>query len=714
MSTHSAPTQPSSIKQTWLNRRLVYKITPAVLILFGIMLLSAGLHFYNINAIGDANTYYTAAVKSMLQSWHNFFFVAAEPGGSVSVDKPPLGLWIETAFAAVLGIKGWVVSLPNILVGIFSIPLLYSMVRKQTNEVAGLVAGLVMAMTPIFVATNRNNTMDGMLVFTLLVAAWTFIKASEQGSLRWLLLGGILVGLGFNIKMMQAFLPLPVFYTLYYFTAKIPWGRKLLHLILTTVLLLGVSFAWVIEVDLTPADQRPYIGSSDNNTVMGLIFGHNGISRLEGKAKLNVNDPKNAKNPRNNLPLKDNVPQLYIEPEPRTAAINACINATIDESCSFELPNGQSINGLCIRSAAQTTLVCTRPDRPIQQQTLPNIAADNGAEGTVYSSETGQPGILRFFTAPLSKQMSWLLPFALISIFLALFSARIRLPIQSHMHQALILWGGWLMTCLMFFSIVSGIFHSYYTVMLVPALAAMVGIGFSLFIKLCKRYVWATFGLVLSAAITIGFQFYSASSYGENTIWFYASVFILGAGILSIFIRRKVAFVLLLAAMLVIPLFWTVKTVTTTENQNLPTAFSGSQQTKRSNPGEALLENSKAADLVSFLESNTQGMKYLAAVPSSNQKGSELVLATGRPVLFIGGFNGADEVVSVDNLNSMVIDGELRYVFSGNDNNNKADISDWLQSTCTMIPEFSENASNNKSSKDAGVRDDPLTLYDCQ
>ncbi|MBI9049598.1 MAG: glycosyltransferase family 39 protein [Anaerolineaceae bacterium] len=711
------PTQPSTTKQTWLKRRLVYRITPAMLILFAIMLLSAGLHFYNISAIGDANDYYTAAVKSMLQSWHNFFFVAAEPGGSVSIDKPPLGLWIETAFAAVLGVKGWVVSLPNILAGIFSIPLLYNMVRKHTNEVAGLVAGLVMAITPIFVATNRNNTMDGMLVFTLLLAAWAFIKASERGSLKWLLLGGILVGLGFNIKMMQAFLPLPAFYALYFFAAKIPWGRKLFHLVLTTVLLLVVSFAWVVAVDLTPADQRPYIGSSDNNTVMGLIFGHNGISRLEGKAKANSDGPQDAKSIPNNFALQNNTPQPNNERKPLPAAIDACIDANIDESCSFELPNGQSINGLCIHSAAQTTLICARPDRPMQPQPQPNNAIDDRSGGTAFSSETGQPGILRFFTAPLSKQMSWLLPFALISILLALFSARIRFPIQSRVHHALILWGGWLMTCLIFFSMVSGIFHAYYTIMLVPALAATVGIGFSIFCKLSKHHTWATVGLILATSITIAYQLYAVWSYGENAVLLLGSLVLLVIGIFSqfsLFVKKRLACVILLAAMLVIPLFWTVKTISTTENQNLPTAYSGSLQNQRPNPGEALPENNKVSDLLSFLENNTQEMKYLAAVPSSNQKGSELVLATGRPVLFMGGFNGADDVVSVDDLSSMVSADELRYIFSGGDKNNKADISIWLQSTCTVIPEFSENANINKSNNNTGPRGDSLTLYDCQ
>ncbi|GAB4534711.1 MAG: hypothetical protein Fur0018_24660 [Anaerolineales bacterium] len=180
---------------TILSRSRFGRITLAHLLLAGIVLLSAFLHFANLNAIGNANEYYTAAVKSMLTSWHNFFFIAAEPGGSVTVDKPPLGLWVEAAFAFALGVQGWVVALPNMLSGLLSLSLLYGMVKKHLGELAGLVAALTLAVTPVFVATNRNNTMDGLLTFTLLLAAWAFLRATESGRLRWLLLGGLLVWL---------------------------------------------------------------------------------------------------------------------------------------------------------------------------------------------------------------------------------------------------------------------------------------------------------------------------------------------------------------------------------------------------------------------------------------------------------------------------------------------------------------------------------------
>ena len=132
----------------WLDRKLLWRISPAWLIISFLMGVSLLLHLVNIGAIGDGNLYYTAAVKSMLQSWNNFFFAAAEPGGSVTVDKPPLGLWIETLSASIFGVNGFAVSLPNILAGVFSIPTLFHLVKKYFGSLAGITSGAIYTITP--------------------------------------------------------------------------------------------------------------------------------------------------------------------------------------------------------------------------------------------------------------------------------------------------------------------------------------------------------------------------------------------------------------------------------------------------------------------------------------------------------------------------------------------------------------------------------------
>ena len=247
-----------------------------------LMVLSLGavLRFYQLGADGVGNTYYAAAVKSMLVSWKNFFFVAFEPGGSISIDKPPLGFWFQCVSAYFLGVNGFALALPNALAGVFSIMVVYHLLKRPFGGWAALAGAMALAVMPITIATERNNTIDGLLVFFLLLAAWAFVEAVRREKLRWLILGAVLVGLGFNIKMLQAYMSLPGLYLFYFFGSKQSFRKKILHLSLATVIILVVSFSWAVIVDLTPASQRPYVDSSSNNSAIELIFGHNGVERF--------------------------------------------------------------------------------------------------------------------------------------------------------------------------------------------------------------------------------------------------------------------------------------------------------------------------------------------------------------------------------------------------------------------------------------------------
>jgi len=691
------------------------------------MVLSVILHFTNLDSIGDANAYYTAAVKSMLISWKNFFYVAAEPGGSVTVDKPPLGLWIEGISAYFLGVSGFSVSLPNILAGVFGIPLLYAMVKKYLGPLAALVAALVMAFTPVFVATNRNNTMDGLLVFFLLLAAWAFIRATETGSLGWVLAGAFLLGLGFNIKMLQAFLPLPAFYALYFFGSKVGWIRKLVNLGVATVLLLVVSLSWAVAVDLVAADQRPFIGSSGNNTVMGLITGHNGTSRLFGgffgRDAANQPDGLPVQDGPNGLPIQgkasDGAPQGNPGTPPQPA-LDACAHQSAGASCSFELPN-RTITGTCLTVPGQSRPVCAPQASPTNpsEQLPPQRIQDHspGSQGgTPFSQETGTPGLLRFFVRPLSRQMSWLLPFALVSLVLAFFGSRLRLPLESGMHKSLLCWGGWLIISLVFFSAISGIFHAYYTIMLVPALAAVVGMGFAQLWTWGQTRNWARVLLVLAAVMTLLFQAFALSQYGESIVWTgIAGAGLLAGTVLLIFSsRRQLAFGLILSAMLVAPVYWTLMTVGSNANQNLPAAYQGTQQSW-DDPGNRARQEGQPgsngdSELIAYLQANTQDVAYLVAVPSS-QNGASLVLATGRPVLYMGGFSGQDQVADARDLAEMVANKELRFVLYGAGEGGQSDIINWLQTSCTVVSELSRQS--RQANFQAGPENQGMTLYRC-
>src|SRR5215210_573507 len=177
------------------------------LALTAILALSAFVNLFQLTNEGYGNTYYAATVKNMLTSWRNFFFVSFD-AGFVTVDKPPLGFWIQAASAKVFGFHAWSILLPQAIAGVLSVGLLYQLVRRACGPVAGLLAALTLALTPISIAISRHNNLEGLLVLDLLLAAWAFVLAAETGRLRLLLLGAVLVGLGFNIKMMEAFLVL--------------------------------------------------------------------------------------------------------------------------------------------------------------------------------------------------------------------------------------------------------------------------------------------------------------------------------------------------------------------------------------------------------------------------------------------------------------------------------------------------------------------------
>jgi len=257
--------------------------------LLAILVLAAVLNFVGLDRLGSANGYYAAAVKSMSLSWHNFFFSSFDPGGFVTIDKPPLSFWFQVAGVKIFGFNGVALLLPQALAGVVSVALLYHLVARKFGGVAGLLAALALAVTPISVVTARDNTIDTTLVLLLLLAAWALTRAIESGTLRWLLASSVFVGLGFNVKMLEAFLVVPAFGLMYLVGARAGLRRKIAHLTAALVVLLAVSLSWVAAVDLTPASQRPYVGSTSNNSALTLALDYNGLQRLTGNSAVSGN-----------------------------------------------------------------------------------------------------------------------------------------------------------------------------------------------------------------------------------------------------------------------------------------------------------------------------------------------------------------------------------------------------------------------------------------
>ncbi|GAA0210701.1 hypothetical protein GCM10009527_003350 [Actinomadura nitritigenes] len=251
--------------------------------LWAVLALAAALYAWDLTSGGNANSYYSAAVKSGTQSWKAFFFGSLDAGNYITVDKPPMALWAQELFARVIGFGTPALLLPQVLEGVAAVAILHATVRRAFGHPAALIAAAVLALTPITVAINRDNNPDTLLVLLLVAAAWACQRAVETGRLRPLLLSAFLVGCGFNTKMLQAFLVVPAFALVYLIAGRPGIVRRLGHLVAAGAVLAVSSSWWMLIVDAVPAGSRPYIGGSTDGTVWDLVIGYNGLGRVFGE-----------------------------------------------------------------------------------------------------------------------------------------------------------------------------------------------------------------------------------------------------------------------------------------------------------------------------------------------------------------------------------------------------------------------------------------------
>src|SRR5450432_1548170 len=247
------------------------------------LLVATGLlYMWGLGASGWANSFYSAAVQAGTKSWKAFFFGSSDASNFITVDKPPAALWVMEISARIFGVNSWSILVPQALEGVAAVGVLYATVRRSFSPAAGLIAGAVMATTPVAVLMFRFNNPDAMLVLLLTGAAYAMVRAHEDGRTRWLVLACALVGTGFITKMMQAFVVMPVFALVYLLAGPPKFWRRFWQLAVAGVALLVASGWWVAVVTFWPASSRPYIGGSQNNSILNLIFGYNGFGRITG------------------------------------------------------------------------------------------------------------------------------------------------------------------------------------------------------------------------------------------------------------------------------------------------------------------------------------------------------------------------------------------------------------------------------------------------
>jgi 4-amino-4-deoxy-L-arabinose transferase-like glycosyltransferase len=243
---------------------------------------TAVLYLWGLGANGWGNTFYAAAVQAGTKSWKAFFFGSSDSSNFISVDKPPAFLWPMEISARVFGLNSWSMLVPQALEGVATVGLVYLSVRRWFSAQAALLGGAVVAITPVAALMFRYNNPDAMLALLLTGATYATMRGLERAQTKWVLLAGALVGFGFITKMMQAFLILPVMAVVYLLAAPTGWWRRVGQVCLMGVSVLVAAGWWVAAVALTPAADRPYVGGSQNNSILNLIFGYNGFGRLTG------------------------------------------------------------------------------------------------------------------------------------------------------------------------------------------------------------------------------------------------------------------------------------------------------------------------------------------------------------------------------------------------------------------------------------------------
>jgi len=575
--TDSPLAEPTSAP--WLRRP-----TRAGSITAAIGVLTALLYGWSLWSVGYANTYYAAAVKSATVSWKALFFGSIDPGSFITVDKPPAALWLQGLFGRLLGFSSFSMLLPEVLAGVGSVLILHRLVRRWRGNTAAHLAAVAFALTPIATAMFRNNNPDALLTLLGLGAAWAMWSALESGRTRHLVTAAALTGLAFDTKMLQAFLVLPAFVLVYLIAGPPKLGRRIKQLFAALLALVVSSGWWMAIVVLWPAASRPYIGSTQDNSIVSLLLGYNGLDRVFGSGS----------------------------------------------------GAGPGSSG------------------------GPGGGAGFG----------GSSGWTRMFNSAVGGLVSWLIPMAVAGLLAGLWLTK-RSPRTDRARAGWMLWGLWAMTCIAVFSLSKGIFHPYYTVQLAPAVAALAGAGGLALWQLGRRsraMLWALPAAVVASAVWAVALLDRAPAFAP---WLRTAVAIAaglaGVGLLtgSLLRHRRIVMVaggLAGAALLAGPLAYSLTTVAHPVSGALVSAgpsSNGSGGFGRGGFGTSTTDHA----LVTFLEANRGTATYLVATIGS-QSSASIIIATGQPVITIGGFNGGDPAPTLAQFKALVAAGKVRYLLA--------------------------------------------------
>jgi 4-amino-4-deoxy-L-arabinose transferase-like glycosyltransferase len=667
--------------------------------LLALVVLAGLLNLWALSRNLWANEYYSAAVRSMSESWHNFLFASFDPAGVMTVDKPPLALWVQTLSVKLFGFHSLSILVPQALMGIASVTLVYDLTRRRFGRAAGFVAGLVLATTPITVAISRHNNPDALLILCCTAALWCLVRALEDDRTRWLVLCGVCVGLGFETKMGAALLVVPGIALAWLWVAPRGHRRALRQLLAGAAALLVVGGAWPLLVTLTPASERPWVSGTSDNSIVSLITNYNGLGRLDGQA----GGP-------GALGGGGGAPGGGFSGRGAGRALGGATGAGPGAG-------GPGAGGAATAGSAGATGAA--PGGTAAQGGFPGgglpggrAGGGRGAGASVFgagASVFGEgTGALRLVNASLGGQAGWLLGFALIGGLAILCSSRLRRR-DPRTGWLLALGGGFLTTAVAF-SAAQGIFHPYYVSLLAPFTAALVGAGAA---QLTGRGLLARIFTVLAIVGGVAGELLVLHNNPGELGWLEPLLIAGGvatAVILACLSARRVRIVgltTILALLLIAPATWAVQTLGHATSGTFPaggpesasaggfgggaprfagggtpagggtsqplfgTPSSGTTRTRNgfsagggANPG-GVFGGSELTQAMSYVKSHGGG----TIAVSSQSEAASLVISDGAKVAGIGGFSGRESDVSLTWFAGEVRTGHIRWVLTNGASN---------------------------------------------
>jgi 4-amino-4-deoxy-L-arabinose transferase-like glycosyltransferase len=589
--------------------------------------LSAVLNLWALAQNGYANAYYSAGVKSMLLSWHNFFFLAADPAGLISIDKPPLALWLQAASAEVFGFTPVSLLLPEAIAGVASVAAVYLIVRKRYGTLAASAAAFTLAVFPVFVAVSRDNNVDALLILLMTLACGTALRAIETGRLRTLLAAAALVALAFNTKALAAYLVVPGIAAGYLCCAPGSLRTRIGQLLAAGVLCGALSLSWMLAVELTPTAQRPFVGSSTDNSELGLTFGYNGFGRVGGQ-----------KGGPGAIANREVQPLVQAPAVPTPAA-----------GSSVSLPT---------------------PSPHVAPKVAATITRSPVAFGTA-------PGPLRLFRNGFGDQAAWLLAFALVG----LVAIALTRPARRDPRLAgLIVFGGFLLCEAGFLSVSKGIVHPYYLSALAPGTAVMAGAGLAAIGRLAlgeqggeraparAHRSWSVLLMLTAVLATVAVQIHLLHHARYLLVWqiALAPAAVVAMLVALVALRSGRYSPASLAAVLAVLLVAPTAYAATTWRQPVEGTFPAA--------GPRVVEGNGGAELSrAQLQSAESLMRYLLAHGADGrfQLLTEASLTADGPILLglrasaLGGYGGVDPALDGPGLARLVASGQARFLLLG-------------------------------------------------